>query len=175
MEVEPWEALDLDDSDLPSLLRPCKRRRSTSPTTTVAAANPLSQSPSCQPSEENHPEQLQQQPPPSTSRRRTIPGPAGAVQAAMLRKDLDRENQSFSNYRENNGEDFNGNRHSNGVISTQDYIRRAMEDTAEFDDDFTRQPWLSALQFLGNVLKMVWFEVRQSALSRNTSMVARLF
>ncbi|KAK4414190.1 hypothetical protein Salat_2831900 [Sesamum alatum] len=142
MEAEPWEALDLDDSDLPSLLRACKRRRSPSPTTT-AAANPLPQSPATH-------EQLQQQPPPSTSRHRSIPGPAGAVQAAILRKNLDCQSQNFSNNREGSGEDLNGtSNHSNGVISTQDYIRRAMEDTAEFDDDFAGRPWLSALEFLG--------------------------
>ncbi|KAL0464150.1 UNVERIFIED_CONTAM: hypothetical protein Slati_0302600 [Sesamum latifolium] len=149
---EPWEALDLDDSDLPSLLRVCKRRRSPSPasatTATPAAANPLPQSPAPQPPE-NHPQQLQQQPPPSTSRHRSIPGPAGAVQAAILRKNLDCESQNLSCRREGNDEDLNGSSHSDGVISTQEYIRRAMEDTAEFDDDFTGHPWLSALQFLG--------------------------
>lgn len=70
----------------------------------------------------------------------------------MIRKDLDRENQNFSNHQEDNGEGFNGNHHNDGVLSTQDYIRRAMEGTAEFDDDFTSHPWLSALQFLGIVL-----------------------
>ncbi|KAL3818611.1 hypothetical protein ACJIZ3_004516 [Penstemon smallii] len=90
-QQQPWEALDLDDSDLPSLLRPCKRHRST-----------------------------------------TIPGPAGAIQSAMLRKTLDRQNDT-----------------NNVLIPTQEYIRRAVEDTSEFDDDFTRHPWLSALQFLG--------------------------
>lgn len=114
MELEPWEALDLDDSDLPSLLRPCKRQRSIP-------------SPS-------------QPPPPSSSRRLAIPGPAGAVYAAMLRKDLDRENPHFSDHDKGN----------DGLPSTQDYIRKAMDDTAEFDDDFSRHPWLSALQFLGN-------------------------
>lgn len=154
MEVEPWEALDLDDSDIPSLLRPCKRSRSTFPTTAVAstaAPNPLSQSSSSQPSEESHPEQLNKQPPPSNSRRLSIPGPAGAVQSAMLRKDLDRDNRNSSNYSEQNGGDFDSNHHTDGVISTQDYIRRAVEDTAEFDDDFTRDPWLSAVQFLGTM------------------------
>ncbi|KAK6153964.1 hypothetical protein DH2020_013603 [Rehmannia glutinosa] len=150
MEAEPWEALDLDDSDIPHLLRPCKRRRSASPTTTAAsAANPISQSPSFQSLEEHSPQQLQRQSPPCTSRRCTIPGPAGSVQSAMLLKDIDRQNQSFSNHQVDTGEDFNSNHQSDGVISTQDYIRRAMEDTAEFDDDFTRQPWISALQFLG--------------------------
>ncbi|KAL8478623.1 hypothetical protein ACS0TY_030490 [Phlomoides rotata] len=142
MEVEPWEALDLDDSDLPSLLRPCKRRQPTSsPAASVAAVKPLSQP-------ENHPEQ--EQPPPSAAcRSRTIPGPAGAVQAAMLRKNIDRQNQNFTDNQDDNCEGFNGKIHNNGVLSTQEYVRRAIEDTAEFDEDFTRHPWLSALQFVG--------------------------
>ncbi|KAL7114618.1 hypothetical protein ACP275_04G132100 [Erythranthe tilingii] len=156
MEVDPWEALDLDDSDIPSLLRPCKRLRSATQSAAAAAAaasapanHPLPQLPSSQPPAKNHPElQLVQQPPPSTSRLRTIPGPAGAVQAAMLRKELDRQNHKISNYPDHNGDDFSGKHHSDGVISTQEYIRRAMEDTAEFDDDFTCEPWLSAVQFL---------------------------
>ncbi|KAH6825784.1 nuclear localized protein [Perilla frutescens var. hirtella] len=140
MEMEPWEALDLDDSDLPSLLRPCKQRRSKSPATTTAAAeNSLSQPPPSQPPLENHAQQLQQPLPPSSSGRVAIPGPAGAVHAAMLRKNLDYENNNYSNHQTGN----------DGVLSTQEYIRKAMDDTAEFDDDFSRHPWLSALQFLG--------------------------
>lgn len=134
MEVEPWEALDLDDSDLPSLLRPCKRRR-------TATQNPP-------PPKENRPE-----PPPSTAcRSRTIPGPAGVVQAAMLRRNIDRQNQSSTDNKDDNSEGFNVDIHDKGVLSTQEYIRRAVEDTAEFDDDFARHPWLSALQFLGTVI-----------------------
>ncbi|KAL6494352.1 hypothetical protein OROGR_031152 [Orobanche gracilis] len=148
MEAGPWEALDLDDSDLPSLLRPCKRRRFTSPITT--AANPLSQLTSTQSPERHFPKQLQRQPPPGTTHCRSIPGPAGAVQAAMLRKDLDRENQKVSNCQGESGGDFNGNHHCEWIIPTQDYILRAMEDTADFDDDFNLQPWISALQFLGS-------------------------
>ncbi|PIN20553.1 hypothetical protein CDL12_06761 [Handroanthus impetiginosus] len=149
MEVEPWEALDLDDSDLPALLRPCKRRRSTSPTTAAASTNPLSRSPSSKTPEEIHLEERQQQPLPSTSLRRTIPGPAGAVQAAILHKNIDRGNQSFTNFSGDNGGDFNTSHRNNEVVSTQDYIRRAMEDTAEFDDDFNSHSWVSAIQCLG--------------------------
>ncbi|GFP86246.1 uncharacterized protein c17orf53 homolog [Phtheirospermum japonicum] len=151
MEVEPWEALDLDDSDLPFLLRPCKRRRSISPTTAAAAAaSPLTQSTLTQTPEQHCPEPLQRQPPPCTSVRRTIPGPAAAVQSAMLRKDLDLENRNFSNYRKDSGEDISGSYNCDGLIPTQEYIRRAMDNTAEFDGDFTLQPWISALQFLGS-------------------------
>lgn len=128
MGLEPWEALDLDDSDLPSLLRPCKRQRS------------ISTAPPSPPPLPNHPAQPEQPPSASSSRRLAIPGPAGAVQAAMLRKDLDRENRNFSGH--GKGDD--------GLPSTQDYIRKAMDDTAEFDDDFSTHSWLSALQFLGN-------------------------
>ncbi|KAL3639435.1 hypothetical protein CASFOL_017342 [Castilleja foliolosa] len=145
MEVEPWEALDLDDSDLPFLLRPCKRRRPISPTTTAAAAaNPVTQSTPTQPPEQHCPEPLQRQPPPCI--RRIIPGPAAAVQSAIHRKDLDRENPNFSNSRK----DISGSYNCDGLIPTQEYIRRAMDDTAEFDGDFTLQPWISALQFLGS-------------------------
>lgn len=58
----------------------------------------------------------------------------------MLRKDLDRENRNFPGHEK--GDD--------GLPSTQDYIRKAMDDTAEFDDDFSTHPWISALQYLGN-------------------------
>lgn len=34
-------------------------------------------------------------------------------------------------------------------VTTQEYIRRALED-GEDDDDFNRNPWLSALEFLGH-------------------------
>ncbi|CAA0825509.1 Unknown protein [Striga hermonthica] len=136
MEVPPCEALDLDDSDLPSLIRPCKRRRPSSP----PAAKPLSL-----PSSAQSPEQ----PPPCAARRRTIPGPAGTVQAAMLSRDLDRENRNVFNRNRDSGENFNGSGRCGGVIPTQDYIRRAMEDTSEFDDDFNGHPWISALKFLG--------------------------
>ncbi|GER43746.1 3-ketoacyl-CoA thiolase [Striga asiatica] len=136
MEVPPCEALDLDDSDLPSLIRPCKRRRpSSSP-----ASKPLSL-----PSSAQSPEQ----PPPCAARRRTIPGPAGAVQAAILSRDMDRENRNVSNPNRDSGENFNGGGRCDGVIPTQDYIRRAMEDTSDFDDDFNSHPWISALKFLG--------------------------
>ncbi|GMI76568.1 hypothetical protein like AT1G48580 [Hibiscus trionum] len=98
---QPWEALNLDDSDsdLPSLLRPCNRKT------------------------------LE----PSRSSANLIPGPAGAVHAAMLRKLRD-NNNSFCI-----GED---------PLPTQEYIRRAVLDPGADDVDFSRDPWLSSLEFI---------------------------
>nr|GEW04552.1 hypothetical protein [Tanacetum cinerariifolium] len=58
---------------------------------------------------------------------RIIPGPAGIVQTAKLRKLVDTRE---------GGEE--------SVMSTQDYIRKVIEDVGE-DDDFMRAPWLSAI------------------------------
>ncbi|XP_031269041.1 uncharacterized protein LOC116140456 [Pistacia vera] len=59
----------------------------------------------------------------------TIPGPAGAVQSAMHRK------SSMSI-----GEE---------PIPTQEYIRRVVEDPSlQNDDDFARDPWLFAVDFV---------------------------
>ncbi|XP_073128320.1 uncharacterized protein [Henckelia pumila] len=121
MELDPWQDLDIDDSDLPSLLRPCKRRRSPPP-----AASPVPQRSISK----------------TASGSRTIPGPAGTVHAAMLRKTLDRSTLV-------NPENSFDCSIYDAVIPTQEYIRRAVEDTAEFDDDFARPPWLSAVRFLG--------------------------
>ncbi|XAR63967.1 hypothetical protein NMG60_11024140 [Bertholletia excelsa] len=116
-----WEnALDVEDSDLSSLLRPCKRLRlvsSSPPLPSQSLYHPL---PHCTSSSS------------SSSSSTLIPGPAGAVQAAMLRKA--RNKNSASDYDE-------------PPIPTQEFIRRAIEDAAD-DDDFKRKPWLSALQFL---------------------------
>ncbi|KAL2462829.1 uncharacterized protein Fot_54066 [Forsythia ovata] len=148
--MEPWEALDVDDSDLPALLRPCKRQFSHHPPPSSSTANSFPQSPvSLSPQQEELHISSQQQPPPSTSKSSSrIPGPAGAVQDAMLRKTLDQRNQNFGSSQDNQ---MDGNNDGNNVIPTQEYIRRAMEDTAEFDEAFTRNPWFCALQYLGAV------------------------
>lgn len=134
MELDPWQDLDIDDSDLPSLLRPCKRRRSP-----PHAASPVP------PENVNRsllsPHSISK----TASSSRTIPGPAGTVHAAMLRKSLDRS----SLVNPENSFDCSNN---DAVIPTQEYIRRAVEDSAEFDDDFARPPWLSAVRFLGNLI-----------------------
>lgn len=91
MELEPWEALDIDDSDLSNFLRPCNNN---TPTTSVS---PL------------------------------IPGPAGAVQSAMMQ----RRTLPASN-----------------LLPTQEFLCRALQNGHDTDRDFTANPWLSALQFL---------------------------
>ncbi|CAL5445275.1 unnamed protein product [Camellia sinensis] len=144
-EHEPWEeSLDVDDSDLPSLLRlrPCKRRHQTA--TTNHHRNPNTSPPShhsilqpnfsetlLTPNSQLHSQaQFDPPPPPKPSRSpRLIPGPAGAVLSAMvLRNRNPRSDES-------------------PIPTTQEYIRRAVEDGEE-DDDFKRNPWVFALQFL---------------------------
>ncbi|GKB84636.1 hypothetical protein Tco_0956908 [Tanacetum coccineum] len=61
---------------------------------------------------------------------RIIPGPAGIVQTAKLRKLVDTRE---------GGEE--------PVMSTQEYIRKVIEDVGE-DDDFTRAPWLSTIDYV---------------------------
>lgn len=56
---------------------------------------------------------------------RVVPGPAGAVQLAMHRKTFCED-----------------------PIPTQEYIRRAVEDPAHEDEDFSRSPWLLAVDFV---------------------------
>ncbi|KAL5545117.1 hypothetical protein UlMin_008901 [Ulmus minor] len=105
---EPWEDLDVDDSDIP-VLRPCKRSKSLS-------SQPKPSSP----------------PAPSI----IIPGPAGAVQAAMNRKA--RNDHASSDAWDDD------------PIPTQDYIKRVLENGNVHgdDDDFTTNPWLSSLDFV---------------------------
>ncbi|KAI3797483.1 hypothetical protein L1987_32740 [Smallanthus sonchifolius] len=140
--MEPWEeALDVDDSDLhpPTLLRPCKQQRcsyqtnsitATATTATAAAAcisqsQTLDSSPLPSQSVNSLPQNLTSaspaEPPPQTH---TIPGPAGIVQAAKLRKGQEEH-----------------------AMATQEYIRKVVEDPEE-DEDFKRNPWLSAIEFL---------------------------
>ncbi|KAJ8536082.1 hypothetical protein K7X08_034483 [Anisodus acutangulus] len=135
--MEPWEALDVDDSDLHSLLRPCKRLHqnpnlSTSTLSSPELLTPPFQSPETSSQLENFHNQLQSPPP-----QRLIPGPAGAVQAAMLQRTHDRQcHNSMSSQGEN-------------PIPTQEYIRRAVENSSDFDYDFQSNPWLCALEFVG--------------------------
>ncbi|KAL8139716.1 hypothetical protein V2J09_005737 [Rumex salicifolius] len=123
--MEPWEALDLDDSDLPSILRPCKRHQSQqSQIPPVSLSNPNFSSQHCAPT--SHPPADNQSPP----FRCPIPGPAGAMQAVMGR--VCQRNEDFS-------------RNRDAKISTQDYIKMVEEDDAE---EFMSDHWLSALDFL---------------------------
>ena len=80
---EPWESLDIDDSDLSHFLRPC-----------------------------NH---------------RIIPGPAGAVQSAMIQ----RRTLGSSN-----------------TLPTQEFVRHVLQNGHDPDLDFNSNPWLSAQGFL---------------------------
>nr|GEV82126.1 hypothetical protein [Tanacetum cinerariifolium] len=61
---------------------------------------------------------------------RIIPGPAGILQLAQLRK--------ASEIREGG---------HNGEMSTQEYVRKITEEASK-DDHFTRGSWLSAVQYL---------------------------
>ncbi|CAH1435584.1 unnamed protein product [Lactuca virosa] len=63
---------------------------------------------------------------------RAIPGPAGIVQSAKLRKTRDMENIL--------GQEEH-------PMATQEYIRRVVENPEE-DDDFQGSPWLSAIEFV---------------------------
>ncbi|AET05596.2 hypothetical protein MtrunA17_Chr8g0393071 [Medicago truncatula] len=82
---EPWESLDIDDSDLSNFLRPCNHHRITD--------TPL------------------------------IPGPAGAVQSAMIQ----RRTLGSSN-----------------TLPTQELVRHVLQNGHDSDLDFNSNPWLSA-------------------------------
>ncbi|PWA36886.1 hypothetical protein CTI12_AA595590 [Artemisia annua] len=67
---------------------------------------------------------------------RIIPGPAGIFQASKLRKQLDIHEGGVES-----------------VMSTQEYIKKIVEDMGE-DEDFNRGPWLSAIDgCLGDIKK----------------------
>lgn len=151
--MEPWEeSLDLDDSDIPSLLRPCKRlhrHQHQTPISAAALSQPTLKPCSNRPQTEEEEESVGRQNscPNSTERRRIIPGPAGAVQSAMLQKSRDREKRQ---------QQLLSSQSCNvDPISTQEYIRRAVENAPEFDDDFSSNPWLSALQFIGSFHRII--------------------
>ncbi|XP_057951975.1 uncharacterized protein LOC131146402 isoform X2 [Malania oleifera] len=141
--MDPWEALDIDDSDLSSFLRPCKRpHHPPSPIKTTAAATRVSDPTDCSPpflesapippTQTLDPLPLHHSPEVATTSLRPIPGPAGAVQAAMHRKA--RNDRNFF---------------TDDPIPTQEYIRRVVENgTCDDDDDFSRNPWLCAVDFL---------------------------
>ncbi|PWA51222.1 hypothetical protein CTI12_AA465650 [Artemisia annua] len=58
-----------------------------------------------------------------------IPGPAGILQAAKLRK-------------------FKDITEGSSIMPTQDYVQKVIEDASE-DNHFSRGPWLSALEYWG--------------------------
>ncbi|GJS04392.1 hypothetical protein Tco_0320900 [Tanacetum coccineum] len=59
-----------------------------------------------------------------------IPGPAGILQAALVRKNADVMEGGHGN-----------------VMPTQEYVRKIIQDVSE-DDHFMRGPWLSAVVYL---------------------------
>ncbi|XP_061956726.1 uncharacterized protein LOC133678448 isoform X2 [Populus nigra] len=135
----PWEeALDLkdssnSDSDLPPL-RPLKRHQNFTPSTATTGGSGGPNHALSQPFLGRCSQNTQNNPPPPTTTYSKIPGPAGNVQAAMHR----RKSQINEHLME-----------EEEPIPTQEYIRRAVEDSgcAE-DDDFTHDPWLSAVDFV---------------------------
>ncbi|KAI3409563.1 uncharacterized protein J3R85_019165 [Psidium guajava] len=157
---EPWEALDADDSDLSafrrppkrrqtlidppissSVLRPCSRRSSQPPSQHPSPQTPVSQAP-------RSPNSVSLPPLESSPRReepkgeRRIPGPAGAVQAAMQRR-ARRLSEGFliAGGEEEEEDDVT-------AIPTQEYIRRALENGDEDGGDFTLDPWVCAVEFV---------------------------
>ncbi|KAK3228288.1 hypothetical protein Dsin_008150 [Dipteronia sinensis] len=118
MEPEPWEVLDLDLHE-DFVLVPSKRK------------NPLpSLSPPPKTPKTLQPCSLRPQSQSQFHPTRILPGPAGAVQSAMHRKFLMDSDA---------GEE---------PIPTQEYIRRAVEDPGHDDQDFSRCPWLFAVDFV---------------------------
>lgn len=160
MEEEPWEALDVDDSDLSSFRRPPKRRQTLAdPPISSSVLRPCSRRSSQPPSPHPSPPALASQPPPRSPSpdslpppesppgreeeakgERRIPGPAGAVQAAMRRRGR-RSEEGFPIAGGEEEEDAT-------PIPTQEYIRRALENGDEDDGDFTLDPWVCAVEFV---------------------------
>lgn len=140
-EALPWEdAIDVDDSDLFPLL--VRSSSSSHPRTICSPQLPLLRScsqfprPLSQPvaatPRRTHPSPIlsSEGPPPSSSR--IIPGPAGAVQAAMRR-------QSAAAVA-----------HREDLLSRGERGDHGREIEAEEEDgDFKLSPWLCALEFLG--------------------------
>ncbi|XP_010533972.1 PREDICTED: uncharacterized protein LOC104809628 isoform X2 [Tarenaya hassleriana] len=136
-EADPWEALDVDDSELP------RNRKYPPPhnpdSTLVRNPNPLEILRRCSSSRSS--ETLTRQPlldpnppPPESSYfRYLIPGPAAAVQIAMRRKEW-KDPSSYGD--------------QGDPIPTQEYIRRAVEEPDKEDEDFSRDPWISCVDYI---------------------------
>ncbi|KAJ0972085.1 hypothetical protein J5N97_020044 [Dioscorea zingiberensis] len=131
VDAAGWEdAIDVDDSDLPSLLSPPPPPL---PNPSLPSLRPCSQPP--RPSSHAQPPDTAVPPEKVNSdARRLIPGPAGAVQAAMLRRSA-----------------------SPAVLPLRTGPRLETEVGADFrpdlgeeDEDFKMNPWLCALNFLEN-------------------------
>ncbi|CAH9082804.1 unnamed protein product [Cuscuta europaea] len=166
MEEEAWEGLEVDDSDLRSLLQPCKRLRhdkSNGISSTPASSNPpfTPFSAPAQISEGVNCNSLLQtastHPPPQSHR---IPGPAAVVQSAMHQRDLDRQFRESSLSRDGN------------PIPTQDYVRKAIEGYSEFDYDFKSNAWVCALHFIREVSGITTLKSITKCMSRVEKVVA---
>ncbi|CAF2081784.1 hypothetical protein HID58_020944 [Brassica napus] len=128
-EVEQWEALDLGDSELPSFLRPCKRKSPSRPPLqpTTPRLNPNHQTLGrCSSS-------LRDRFLEDSYSRSLIPGPAGTVQVAIRRK-MNKDPRSFDEQGE--------------PIPTQEFICKAAEEPDWDDKDFSEDPWVSAVDYI---------------------------
>lgn len=131
-EVEQWEALELGDSELPSFLRPCKRKSPSRPSLqpTTPQLNPKAGF--------NHQtlrrcSSLRDRFPEDSHPRSLIPGPAGTVQVAIRRK-MNKDPKSFDEHGE--------------PIPTQEFICKAAEEPDWDDKDFSEDPWVSAVDYI---------------------------
>ncbi|WZY97118.1 hypothetical protein YC2023_069447 [Brassica napus] len=128
-EVEQWEALDLGDSELPSFLRPCKRKSPSRPSLqpTTPRLNPNHQTLGrCSSS-------LRDRFLEDSYSRSLIPGPAWTVQVAIRRK-MNKDPRSFDEQGE--------------PIPTQEFICKAAEEPDWDDKDFSEDPWVSAVDYI---------------------------
>ncbi|CAL9218133.1 unnamed protein product [Arabidopsis halleri] len=134
-EVEQWEALDLCDSELPSFLRPCKRK---SPSRSLQRPAQQQNLKAGFNSNTNHLQTLRLC---SSSdhfleesySRSLIPGPAGVFQVAIRRK-MNKDPKSFNEHGE--------------PIPTQEFLRKAAEEPDWEDKDFSNDPWVSAVDYI---------------------------
>lgn len=125
-EVEQWEALDLGDSELPSFLRPCKRKSPSRP-------NPRTNSTITNHQTLRRCSSLRDHFLQDSCPRSLIPGPAGAVQVAIRRK-MNKDPKSFDEQGE--------------PIPTQEFICKAAEEPDLDDKDFSEDPWVSAVDYI---------------------------
>lgn len=154
--AEPWEALDVDDSDLSDFQRPPKRQALIEPPISSPFLRPCSDRSFQPPSQRFSSQTLVSQsprspnpaplPPVESSPRgeeakseRRIPGPAGAVRAAMQR----RARRSEEGFPRGGGDGEDGT-----AVPTQEFIRRALESGDEDGGDFTLDPWICAVEFV---------------------------
>ncbi|GAB2222022.1 hypothetical protein Droror1_Dr00013219 [Drosera rotundifolia] len=161
--MEPWEALDVDDSDLFSLLRPCKRQHQP----TSQSQSNSSSLPSSLPSLSLHKfpsDPPLAVPPHADSQSLDVPLPLHQSPCASPLSSPRPEQEQLPELSPNSHRLIPGaagaiqaamhrkSGEQNGLacgkeleISTQEYIRRIKEDHGE---EFMHEPWLSAIDFL---------------------------